>query len=142
MEYKFYGAESKAVKPVSEEFKSVKDQRDLYNRMNNIWCVFSCAPRYRDKWSEDNKTVGQCSITSFLVQDIFGGKVYGVPLPEGGFHCFNVIGDVEFDLTSEQFGEEKLVYSKDHEQSRQEHFADEGKKERYEYLKRELKKTL
>ncbi len=43
-------------------------------------------------WTPDNKTLGQCSITAFLAQDIFGGKVYGIPLPEGGVHCYNMIG--------------------------------------------------
>ncbi len=40
----------------------------------------------------------------FSCQDIFGGKVYGVLRPGGNYHCYNVIGDWRFDLTSEQFG--------------------------------------
>ena len=85
-------------------------------------------------------TIGQCSITAFLVQDIFGGEVYGVPLEEGGYHCYNVVGDCRFDLTSEQFGDKVLVYDEKHPQSREEHFASQEKFERYEYIKRELKK--
>lgn len=140
--YKFYGHESKDVKPIAKGFERIKNQRHLYDLMSNIWCEYSCAPRMRPDWSENNKTLGQCSITSFLIQDIFGGKVYGVPLPEGGYHCYNIVGDSKFDLTSEQFGDTKLDYSDLYEQSREEHFASKEKLERYLYLKKELMNTL
>ncbi len=91
----------------------------------------------RDKWTKENRTLGQCSITAFLVQDIFGGKVYGIPRPDGNFHCFNTVGGCTFDLTSEQFGDEKLDYNNCPEQFREIHFAKEEKKERYELLKKE-----
>lgn len=97
----------------------------------------TCAPRLRGKWSEENKTCGQCSITAFLVQDLFGGQVYGVPLPDGNFHCYNVVDGHTFDLTSEQF-RENLDYRDNPEQFRQVHFAKEEKRQRYELLKRKL----
>ena len=93
----------------------------------------------RDEWSEDNKTWGQCSITAFLVQDIFGGKVYGIPRDGGNFHCYNVIGECVFDLTSEQFGDEVLDYEDNPEQFREVHFAKEEKRLRYEILRKKLK---
>ena len=92
----------------------------------------------RQDWSEDNRTLGQCSVTAFLAQDLFGGKVYGIPLPDGGFHCYNVVGDCVFDLTSEQFGEKKLIYTGNPEQMRYEHFRKEEKRQRYETLKKRL----
>ena len=142
MAYKFYGSDTPAIKPINPDFKNIKDQRHLYDLMSNIWCEYSCAPRYRKEWSKDNMTVGQCSITSFLIQDIFGGKVYGVPLDEGGFHCFNKVGNVIFDITSEQFKGKKLEYTLNFEQSREEHFASQEKYERYLYLKDALLKIL
>ena len=142
MDYKFYGADSHAVSPINEEFFSVKDQRALYDILSDIWCEYSCAPRLRAKWSKENKTLGQCSVTSFLVQDVFGGKVFGVLLNDGGVHCFNVVGESVFDLTSEQFEGEALLYTKDYLQDRKTHFADKDKYERYLYLKTELKKKL
>ncbi|MCR5153533.1 MAG: hypothetical protein K6B75_01675 [Lachnospiraceae bacterium] len=53
--------------------------------------------------------------------------------------CYNVIGDCAFDLTSEQFGDEVLNYNDNPEQFREVHFAKEEKRQRYEYLKKELK---
>ena len=138
MSYKFYGHESKSVHPIDEAYKNIKDQRHLYDLLDQCWSIDTCAPRYRPQWNLNNKTLGQCSITSFLVQDIFGGEVYGVPLKEGGYHCFNVIGDITFDLTSEQFGEEELDYINVKKQTREEHFSSEEKYQRYLLLKKSL----
>lgn len=136
-EYKFYGHETADVKGAYG-----LTPKDLYDLLSEIWCAETCAPRLRSKWSAENKTCGQCSITSFLVQDIFGGKVFGVLRSGGNYHCFNAVDGCVFDLTSEQFGEEKLDYTNCPEQSREVHFAKEEKRLRYEYLKAQLEKVL
>ena len=93
----------------------------------------------RKDWTPENKTLGQCSITAFLVQDIFGGEVYGIPLPDGGFHCYNVVDGHLFDLTSEQFPGQVLCYENNPQQHREIHFAKEEKYQRYELLREKLK---
>ena len=50
----------------------------------------------------------------------------------GNYHCYNVIGNCVFDITSEQFGDEVLSYEENPEQFREVHFAKEEKKLRYE----------
>lgn len=92
----------------------------------------------RDRWTYENMTLGQCSITAFLAQDIFGGKVYGIKRPGGNYHCYNVIGDCAFDLTSEQFGDEVLNYEDNPSSSGRYISAKEEKRQRYEYLKAAL----
>ena len=82
------------------------------------------------------------SITAFLAQDIFGGKVYGILREGGNYHCYNVVGDCVFDLTSEQFGDEKLCYENNPEQFHEVHWQKEEKHQRYNYLKAELLKKL
>lgn len=131
--YRFYGWES----------ADIRDERGLtpreyYDLLSEIWCAETCAPRMRSDWSPEDKTLGQCSITAFLLQDLYGGKVFGVPLGDGNYHCFNVVGDCVFDLTSEQFGEKKLNYTDCPEQFRETHFAKEEKRQRYELLKARL----
>ncbi len=142
MNYHFYGWQTANVKPLGNEYKGIEDPRQLYDALKNIWCEYTCAPRLRDEWSESNPTLGQCSITAFLVQDIFGGEVYGVLRPGGNYHCYNVVDGVTFDLTSEQFGDEKLNYENNPEQFREVHFAKEEKHLRYNYLKAELLKKV
>ena len=131
--YRFYGWES----------ADIRDERGLtpreyYDLLSEIWCAETCAPRMRSDWSPENKTLGQCSITAFLLQDLYGGKVFGVPLNDGNYHCCNVVGDCVFDLTSEQFGDKKLNYTDCPEQFRETHFAKEEKRQRYELLKARL----
>ncbi len=135
MKYAFYGWESANSPVCDEKYKIIENPRKMYDILSGIWCEYTCAPRLRPGWSKENKTLGQCSITAFLVQDLFGGKVYGVSLEDGNVHCYNVVGDRVFDLTSEQFGEIQLDYSKGTEQSRRTHFEKAEKKERYELLK-------
>ena len=81
--YHFYGWETADVR---DELGLTP--RAYYDLLSGIWCEETCAPRMRKNWTPENKTLGQCSITAFLMQDIYGGKVYGVPLGDGSFHCF------------------------------------------------------
>lgn len=126
-EYKFYGWQTADVSAASKEYKKIETPRHLYDLLSEIWCADTCAPRMRDDWTKDNMTLGQCSITAFLTQDIFGGEVYGILRSGGNYHCYNVVGDCVFDLTSEQFGSEALVYEGNPIQSREVHFAKEEK---------------
>jgi hypothetical protein len=136
-EYRFYGAETADVKDANG-----LTPRAYYDLLTDCWCAETCAPRMRADWNPENPTLGQCSITSFLIQDLYGGKVYGVALPEGGYHCFNAVDGCVFDLTSEQFGDTKLDYSNCPEQFRETHFADADKYARYELLKQKLSDRL
>lgn len=141
--YNFYGWKNAIISPAENEYKGlIKNPQHLYDLLSEIWCAETCAPRMRNQWTADNKTFGQCSITAFLAQDIFGGKVFGVLRNGGNFHCYNVIDDCIFDLTSEQFGDEILCYENNPEQTREVHFSKEEKKLRYEYLKNELRKKI
>lgn len=133
MAYGFYGWKTANIKD-----KHGLTPRDYYALLSNIWCENTCAPRMRVDWSPENRTLGQCSVTAFLMQDIYGGKVLGVLLKDGGVHCFNAVGDCVFDLTSEQFGNTVLDYKNCEEQFRDLHFAKAEKKARYEYLKARL----
>ena len=126
----------------NDEYPGIITITDLYNALLNVWCAETCAPRMRDRWTADNPTMGQCSITAFLAQDIFGGIVRGILRPDGNYHCYNVVGNVVFDLTSEQFGDEKLDYADNPIQSRDVHFAKTEKFERYKLLKRKLKEII
>ena len=143
MEYKFLGYETAGdVKPLENCGYKLDSLLDLYNVLaEGVWREATCAPRMQSKWSDENKTLGQCSITAFLVQDIFCGEVYGIKRPDGNFHCYNVIGGKQYDLTIEQFGDEKddLVYDNKHPQLRAVHFKKEEKYNRYLLLKSLLK---
>lgn len=124
----FYGMER-----VGENIKA------LFRDLLHVWAADTCAPRMQSGWSRDNPTLGQCSVTAFLVQDLLGGTVRGILRDGGNYHCYNVVDGVVFDLTSEQFSNEVLEYRDDDpEQYREVHFAKEEKMHRYELLKSRL----
>ena len=135
--YRFYGWETADIKD-----RCGFTPRDYYDLLSEIWCAETCAPRMRNEWSPENKTRGQCSVTAFLLQDLFGGEVRGVPLGDGNYHCFNVVDGCVFDLTSEQFGGRELSYTDCPEQTRDVHFAKEEKRLRYELLRARLLSRL
>lgn len=138
MKYNFYESGAININPIDNKYIKISNPFILYDILSNLWSKETCAPRMRNNWSIDNITLGQCSITAFLAQDIFGGDVYGIALGDGNFHCFNVVGKDVFDLTSEQFLPKKLNYDECVKQSRDIHFSKEEKKNRYEYLKNKL----
>ena len=133
----FYGSEQIFV-PVETELPGISSPQTLYRALLACWCAESCAPRMRAGWSEEDPSRGQCSVTAFLAQDLFGGEVYGIPRPDGSFHCYNVVGGKVFDLSSEQFHGEALDYSHNPLQRREDHFAEPEKYERYLLLRRRL----
>ncbi len=111
---------------------------EVFALLLKVWCPETCAPRMREKWTPEDPTLGQCSVTAFLAQDLFGGQVLGVPLGDGHYHCFNAVDGCAFDLTSEQFAGRALDYAHAEAQSRDVHFAKSEKLARYELLKRLL----
>ena len=142
MEYRFYGWEHADMPPANPRYARVKTPRDLYDLLSGLWCAKTCAPRLRAQWSPKDRTLGQCSITAFLAQDIFGGRVFGILRPGGNFHCYNVVSGRAFDLTSEQFSDCTLDYTENPEQFRELHFAADEKRLRYELLKARLDAAL
>lgn len=147
MSHNFYGWQTaENVKAKNKIYKGIETPLDLYDALCSVWCADTCAPRMRHEWGEENKTLGQCSITAFLAQDIFGGEVYAMPTDNGGVHCYNVADGFTFDLTSEQFGEkaQTLCYEGNELQDRESagHFGKEEKRLRYEYLKEHLMQLL
>ena len=131
--YRFYGWEAADIRD-----SRGLTPRDYYDLLRDIWCAETCAPRMRRAWTPENPTLGQCSITAFLMQDIYGGKVRGVLLEDGNYHCFNEAEGCVFDLTSEQFGDTRLDYTGCPEQRRETHFAREEKRQRYLLLRAAL----
>ena len=135
----YYGKENGNIPVVNHLYPGVMTIDDFYHVLKEVWCAETCTPRMRDQWSAENLTLGQCSITSFLVQDLFGGEVYGIPLNDGNYHCFNCINGKDIDLTSEQFSDEELVYTHAYPQARDAHFAKTEKYQRYLLLQKKMR---
>lgn len=57
---------------------------------------------YQPNWTPNNPGLGQCAITSLVVQEIMGGEVARIEVNESS-HYFNIIEGVIYDFTQDQF---------------------------------------
>ena len=141
-DYGFYGSKEALVAVRNERYKDVVNPRRLYDLLKKLWDRYSCTPRLREKWSEEDPSVGQCTITAVLVQEIFGGRIFAMTLEEGGFHHYNEVDGRIFDLASEQMQGRTLVYDCAIERSAQELLERPERHQRYLYLKDKLDREL
>jgi hypothetical protein len=87
---------------------------DVERAVRASWGADTCDPAAVDEWRPDNPAKGQCGVTAFVVQDLFGGQlILGEVQVEGTKtenHYWNRFSfGVELDLTREQFGPEQVV---------------------------------
>lgn len=91
------------------------------------------------EFDENNPTAGQCTVTSMVVFDLFGGKIMRVKVGNG-VHAFNEIDGRIFDLTQDQFTVKgiKLDYSQNFEVLKEDLLEEPGVRERYLKLEENL----
>ena len=115
------------------------DIESLRSLLNWSWEKDTCSPGLRDKWTKDNKTLGQCAITSLIVNDFFGGKIMRC-MASSGSHYYNLIDDELVDLTVEQFLGEIPGYLEGQERTREYLLGNEDTRNRYLLLKSNVEK--
>lgn len=115
--------------------------RKLKQLLEKSWDKYTCSPTLRNMWSEDNPSLGQCAVTSLIVNDFFGGKIMRC-MTSTGSHYYNLIDDEIVDLTSEQFTGEKIEYDDREERTREYLLSNDDTKNRYIRLNNNLKKVI
>ena len=70
---------------------------ELYEKLKTAWSNESSTT-----WSAEKPARGQCSVTSLVVHDLFGGEILKTQ-KRGGMHFYNKIDGVRWDLTISQF---------------------------------------
>lgn len=101
--------------------------------LNRCWSIKSSS-----KWTINNPANGQCSVTSLVINDIFGGYIVKTKVSEG-WHFYNKIGSQTFDFTKSQFLQEPIY--EDVLSSREEAFNDTNK-DQYNYLKMKVSELM
>lgn len=73
----------------------------------NSWCKETSYELVKDNWSLKNKSLGQCAITSLIIQDYLGGDiVFAETIFDNSSvinHYWNFIDNIDYDLTIQQF---------------------------------------
>ena len=98
-----------------------------------------CYEKIRDKWIEENKTLGMCAITALVVNDYFKGNIAKIKV-NGISHYFNIIDNKIIDLTKNQF--KKEIDYKDYKLVNRKDILTEDTKNRYQRLKEKVIKIL
>jgi len=76
---------------------------DELNRIINLsWSKDSCVDYLKEDWKEENNSLGQCDVTSLIVNLYMGGKIMRC-MSETGSHYYNLINGNIVDLTVNQF---------------------------------------
>lgn len=117
------------------------DIKELKQLLMKSWDLETCSPGLRDKWSEENPSLGQCAVTTLIVNDFFEGKIMRC-MTSSGSHYYNLIDGKIFDLTIEQFLGEIPQYEKGEERSRDYLLSNEETKNRYLLLNKKLQKNI
>ena len=115
--------------------------RKLKQLLEKSWDKDTCSPTLINTWSEDNPSIGQCAITSLIVNDFFGGKIMRC-MTSTGSHYYNLIDDEIVDLTFEQFAGEKVNYEDGEERTREYLLSNDDTKNRYIKLNNNLKEVI
>ena len=98
-----------------------------------------CYEKVRDKWTEENKTLGMCAITALVVNDYFNGEIAKIKV-DGISHYFNIINNDIIDLTASQF--KNIIDYKDYKLVNRKDILTEDTKNRYQRLKEKVIKIL
>lgn len=105
------------------------------------WTKETCSPGLKDKWCDDNPSLGQCAVTALIVNDFFGGKIMRC-MTSSGSHYYNLINDEIVDFTSDQFVGEIPKYEEGKERTRDYLLSNDDTKNRYIILLNNLKKAI
>ncbi|MCD6381879.1 MAG: hypothetical protein J7L43_02785 [Candidatus Aenigmarchaeota archaeon] len=77
------------------------DFKLLEEALKNSWSKETCYPPLQDEWSPERPSLGQCAVTTMVVQDYFGGKLLYC---RHYHHYWNMLPDGrEVDFTRGQF---------------------------------------
>ena len=105
------------------------------------WTKETCYEGIKSEWNKGNPSLGQCAITSLIVNDFFGGKIMRC-ITSSGSHYYNLINDEIVDLTVDQFLGKIPLYEESQERTRQYLLSNQDTRKRYEKLLYNLKQSI
>lgn len=109
--------------------------------LQRAWSRETSYSKSAASWSPENPAVGQCAISSLVVNDALGGELAWVMVGDIS-HYFNVIDGEIIDLTSDQFGDVVVDYADYTVESRDSVLESDETQRRYALLKRRLSEDL
>ncbi len=112
---------------------------ELKIELEKAWSRETCYPGCQNEWNPNNKTLGQCAITSLIINDYLDGKIMKTIVNDIG-HYFNLIDNEVIDLTVDQFLGIIPNYKDSIEKTREYILENEDTNKRYTILKNKINK--
>ena len=81
-------------------------------KLEDLWFALQIAwdrDTAKGDWDSLIPSKNQCAVTALVIQDYFGGKLLRCLMSNGDSHYWNLVGNIELDLTAQQF-----LYMKDY----------------------------
>ena len=113
--------------------------KQLQQALLNSYSQDLCYEKVRNHWTEENRTLGMCAITTLIINDYFKGQIAKIKV-DGISHYFNIIDNKIIDLTKTQFKSE--IDYKDYKIVHRNDILTEDTKNRYQRLKKKVIKEL
>lgn len=108
-------------------------KQEILDIISMSWAKETCYPGSQDSWSDSNPSLGQCAITSLVVNDFCGGKIMRCMVDEIS-HYYNLINGHVIDLTVDQFEGIIPEYETGEKRTREYLLSNEDTKNRYKKL--------
>ncbi len=102
------------------------------------WSKETCYPTLQDTWNKQNPSIGQCAITTLIVNDFLGGKIMRT-MCNGISHYYNLVNGKVVDLTVSQFEGEIPNYALGEERTREYILSSSDTLNRYKILLQNVK---
>lgn len=104
------------------------------------WNSDTCVSYLKNDWCSDKKSLGQCAVTSLILNLYMGGKIMRC-MSETGYHYYNLINGYIVDLTVDQF-KSLPDYKNSEERSIEYLLSNEDTKNRYLILLNNVKENF
>jgi len=87
-----------------------QETNKLIFAFNYAWGLDTVHHSVKNEWNVNNKSLGQCAVTSLIVQEYLGGDIhYGTVLTNGVNHYWNIINNKKYDFTISQFTNNDII---------------------------------
>jgi hypothetical protein len=95
---------STLIRPVGSVSKTALEQ--LNSAIRSAYDRDTCFVDQRSEWSRKHPALGQCVVTTLVVQDYLGGEIIS---DKKNNHYWNRVDGIDLDFTRDQFGKDVVI---------------------------------
>ncbi len=74
---------------------TIYSKEQIIEALENSWPKETCWEKQQEVWNTDQAEIGQCSVSSLIIQDYLGGDLIKAKTENGISHFWNLTGGVQ-----------------------------------------------